>query len=216
MSQQINLYQAEFRLQRAHFPASGILRAILLWLIGLAAIYGHGAWQLRTTRGDMTQLEHRVQLIERWASAQRPQRDGSKAAEELARQAEAAEAQLRVLNEAIVAVESGAIGSEKGYSGFFHAFSQARVAEVWLTGFQFDPRGELVKLSGRALDSEGPARLVQGLREQDLLRGLQWSSVQIARGDKGRYLDFSLQAQAVAAGATLPTALVPPPPGARP
>ena len=209
MSQQINLYQAEFRQQGAYFPASGILRALLLWLLGLALIYGHGAWQLRGTKGDMAQLERRVQMIEQWALAQGPRRADDKVAEELAKQAEAVEAELRVLNDAIAAVESGAIGSERGYSAYFQALSETRVPDVWLTGFQFGPRGEFAKLSGRALDSEGPARFVQGLREQSLFRGLQLSSLQIAKNDKGRYLDFSLQSQAAATPAA-------PAPGGRP
>lgn len=208
MSQQINLYQAEFRQERAYFPAAGILRAILFWLLGLAVIYGHGAWQLRGTRGDMAQFERRVQQIEQWAEAQRPPR-GDKTVDALTRQAEAVEARLRVLNEAIAAVEGGAIGAERGYARYFHAFAETRVADVWLTGFQFGPRGEFLGLSGRALDSEGPARFVQGLRGQPLFQGLPLSSVRIAKGEQGRHLDFSLQSQAGAVAAAAPT-------GARP
>jgi len=206
MSQQINLYQAEFRQQGAYFPSFGILRAIMLWLLGLALIYGHGAWQLRATEADMAQFERRMQLIERWAAFHRPQHGGDKAADELARQADAVEAQLRVLNDAIAAVESGAIGADHGYAAYFQAFAQTRVPDVWLTGFQFGPQGEFLRLSGRALNSEGPARFVQALRGQALFEGLHLSFVQIAKDDKGRYLDFALQSQAAA----------PTPTGARP
>lgn len=201
MSQQINLYQAEFRQQGAYFPAAGILRALALWLVGLAAIYGHGAWQLRVGKGDIAQLERRVQQIEQWAEAQRSPR-GDKLADELTRQAEAVEARLRVLNNAIAAVEAGAVGTEHGYARYFQSFAQTRVADVWLTGFQFGPRGEFIGLSGRALDSEGPARYVQALRSQAMFQGWQLASVQIAVG-KGevRHVDFSLQSQAAAAAA---------------
>ncbi|MEW5893249.1 MAG: PilN domain-containing protein [Pseudomonadota bacterium] len=195
MSQQINFYQAEFRPRRVPFPAAGMLRAALLWLLGLAAIYGYGAWQLREARGSLQQLERRVQQIEQRVEAQRRQQDGGKQAAELLQQAEAAEAKLQALNQAAAAVEAGAIGSDKGFSGHFSAFSRAVVPGVWLTGFQIGARGEIVKLSGRALDSEGPARFLHGLREQALFQGLQFAFLQIAKGGDGRYLDFTLQAQ---------------------
>lgn len=199
MSQQINLYQAEFRQQGAYFPTKGILRAILLWLTGLALIYGHGAWQLRGTDQDMAQLERRMQLIEQWAEFHRPPHVSDKAADELARQADAVEAELRVLNDAIAAIESGALGADHGYAAYFQALAETRVPNVWLTGFQFGPRGEFLGLSGRALDSEGPSRFVQSLRAQPLFQGLQLSFMQIAKDGQGRYLEFSLQSQAAPA-----------------
>lgn len=212
MSQQINLYQAEFRPRKVVFPAAGMLRAALLWLLGLAAIYGYGAWQLRDTRAAMLQLEHRVQAIEQRVEAQRRQQDGGKSAAELVQQAEAAEAKLQALNNAAAAVEAGAIGSDKGWSGHFHAFSRAVVPGVWLTGFQIGTRGEIAKLSGRALDSEGPARFLHSLREQPLFQGLQFSFLQIAKGGEGRYLDFTLQAQVEPAQAIAQTKVQAPAP----
>lgn len=209
MSQQINLYQAEFRPRKVVFPAAGMLRAALLWLLGLAAIYGYGAWQLGKTRADMLQLEQRVQTIERRVEAQRQQEDGGKSVAELTQQAAAAEAKLQALNNAAAAVEAGAIGSDKGFSGHFHAFSRATVPGVWLIGFQIGTRGEIVKLSGRTLDSEGPARFLHGLREQTLFHGLQFSFLQIAKGGEGRYLDFTLQAQLEQAKAAGPAAEAP-------
>lgn len=206
MSQQINLYQAEFRPRKVVFPAAGLLRAGLLWLLGLAAIYGYGAWQLRDTGAAMRQLEYRVQAIERRAEAQRRQQDGGKSSVDLAKQAEAAEAKLQALNNAAAAVEAGAIGSDKGYAEHFRAFSDAMVPDVWLTGFQIGPRGEIVKLVGRALDSEGPARFLYGLRAQSLFQGLKFSFLQIAKGGDGRYLDFTLQAQAEASPVAVPAA----------
>lgn len=228
MSQQINLYQAEFRPNQVLLPTTMLLRGLALWVVGLAVVYAYDAWQLNQTHGDLAGVEQRVLRLESQLTEMQSRLAGQGADEALVKQAEAVEARLHALSLAHEAIQQGALGSEQGYAEHFRALGRAIVPDVWLTGIRLQGREPALSLDGRTLEGDGPARFVQGLRREPYFRGLNFAALVIERPatqpgpveaqatpgkDAGmpRYLEFSLRASLsdTAEGATANTPAAP-------
>lgn len=173
----INLYQSAFHPPRTVVPARQILTGGAVFLCGLLALYAWDAWRLTQLKREVGQLTARATTLE----AQVNSGQATQLADpHVLAEAERMETRLHNLQRAQDALNSGALGSETGYSGHFRALSRARVAGAWLTRVEIDERGQAMNLHGRALTGEDSARLIAGLRREPLFVGLSFATLAVA------------------------------------
>ncbi|MDO8047906.1 MSHA biogenesis protein MshA [Janthinobacterium sp. SUN211] len=210
MSQQINLFNPQFELQKHHMSA----RTAGLALGGLAlALLAVGV----LAQQALTGLERREAGVKAALAQGEAKRDQAlrdfpprKKDPTLAQELAAVEAQRQLLQDASNVLESGKLGNTLGYAGYFRALAQARVEGVWLTGVDIAGAGNDFGLQGRALHASLLPAYITRLGQQEVLRGKTFASLDINQSGQpavaeGKapglpYVAFSLQSADRAAG----------------
>lgn len=205
MSQQINLFSQVFlKRRKIRYSAATILRVLGLIVAGTVLLYGYLVYRTDalTTQAAETekQLASEQARLTKFTSEFAPQQ----ASTQLLTDIKKAEAQLKArqaLEETLK--HGGAIGSTEGYSAYMRAFARQSVNGLWLTGFDITGAGNEMAISGHTIRPELVPIYVQRLSREPVMKGRQFSYLQISLpqqaksatksvGDQ-RYLDFSLQ-----------------------
>lgn len=216
MSQQINLFNPQFELQKHHMSA----RTAGLGLGGLALVLLALSVLAQRTIGGLEQREAGVKAALAQGEAKRDQilRDfpPRKKDPALAQELAAVEAQRQLLQDASTVLDSGKLGNTHGYAGYFRALAQARVEGVWLTGVDIAGAGNDFGLQGRALHASLLPAYITRLGQQEVLKGKTFASLDIgqpapaavAEGKAASlpYVAFSLQSADRAAKPAEPVA----------
>ena len=203
MSQQINLFNPDFRKKRELFTALMLLQALAVLLVVMGGVYGY---QFRQTQSLGKQVkEGAVQLEQERAhllkvAAEYAPRPKSQALEkrvtDLEQQLKGEEAVLEVL-------QGGSLGNTEGYSAYMRAFARQTVSGLWLTGFSIKGAGKDMAIGGRALRPELVPAYILRLNQEAVTQGRVFSSLEIqqpkeepATKDKPartpNYLEFNL------------------------
>lgn len=199
MSQQINLYHAEFRPLKNPLPARTILIAVALMAAAMLLLYGFDRWQVAERQAGLAAQEQRAGRLEDQVAALSGQVAGRRQDPALAAELAGLEGRLQALAEAEAAIRTGALGSPVGYSGHFTALSRVRAADAWLTGVALHGVPVRMDLNGRALSGEAAARYLSALRREPFFTGLSFESLEIAQpakaGEAAAGLEFHLISQ---------------------
>lgn len=195
MSQQINLFDARFRLQKPHFSAATMALAVLAVAALMLAIRELYAYQNRGLEAALAQTDQRViQLREqalRFAKELGGQGHSSALNDELAR----LEEQLRMRRGLLNGIQGGASGNAHGYSPYLTALARQTMDGVWLTGVEIGAASGDLVLKGRVLEGELVPAYIERLNREPLFQGRAVRELRLAtKGEPGkRYLEFSLQ-----------------------
>lgn len=180
MSQQINLFNPVFRQQKKYLSAQTMAQALGLVLIGALLLAGYAAYrqvslkhealavgdQLRNAEAQLTKL-----------NAEFPPKQKNAALEaEIAK----ADAELQSLEKIAGLLQSGDLGNTKGYAAYMRAFARQIIDGVWLTGFHIQGAGTEIGLQGRALNPELVPAYIARLKNEAVLQGKSFSTLEMA------------------------------------
>lgn len=183
MSQQINLFTPAFR-PRGMGPASAA--ALLGWFVIIGLCTGLYAWyqnnrtdaaarDANAVAGEFAELAaRREKLTQQLASL--------KADPALRDELIQLEWRLKGRQDVVQALESGVVGSTRGYADFLRAFSRQAVDGLWLTGFDIAGSGNELKLEGRALSADLLPVYLKRLNQEPALQGRRFSELRMAPG----------------------------------
>jgi len=203
VSQQINLFNPDFRKKRELFAALMLLQALAVLLVVMGGVYGYQFRQTqllgKQAKDGAAQLEQeRAHLLK--VAVEYAPRAKSKVLEqrvtELEQQLRGEEAVLEVL-------QGGSLGNTAGYSGYMRAFARQTVSGLWLTGFSIQGAGKDMAIGGRTLRPELVPAYILRLNQEAVTQGRVFSALEIqqpkeeaATKDKPaqtpNYLEFNL------------------------
>ena len=177
MTQQVNLYQDQFRPVRDPIGASRLLGIVFASLLLLASAWGWSSWRLADARADAARVHgtleaRRAELAEATRAASVRRIDPA-LAQELAR----AEALHGVRTELMTLLESGVLGTPGGFSGQMRALARQSADGLWLTGF--DLSAGQVALQGRALSAELVPAYLRRLGREKSMEGIAFNGLRI-------------------------------------
>ncbi|MBC7779894.1 MAG: PilN domain-containing protein [Proteobacteria bacterium] len=179
MSQQINLYGAQFRPVRDVLPAPRLIGIALSALVLLAGLWGALAWQVADARSRAQSvhrdLESRKVEIAELAKTVGARRSDPKLDQDLAR----VEALHRARTELRTLPASGALGAPGGFSEQMRAFARQSSDGLWLTGFALS--GQQVELHGRALSADLVPAYLRRLGQEKVMSGVALNDLRIAQ-----------------------------------
>lgn len=216
MSQQINLFNPQFQPQRKLFTVAGMMAAVGVLALGLAAAGGYAKLRVLRLEADVAQGEARVQKAhKRLADATTefaPRTKDPRIEAELAD----VQAEHDALGRVAAVIERGDLGNTQGYAEYFRALARQRVDGLWLTGVNIGGAGLELGVRGRALDPALVPGFLARLSNEPVLRGKAVGSMQIGQaasvrtaGADGRttetpapYVEFSLQTAPAGASGT--------------
>lgn len=199
MSQQINLYNPLLLKQKKLFSLNTMTQALGLILLGMFAFYGYYSYRVANLEKQAAQTTHlyntTLTQLERTKAASGPRAPSVLLADEIAR----TESQLKTRRHIIGLLEQGDLGNRQGFSGYFRALSRQTMEGLWLTAFQVTGAGE-VAISGRALKPELVPAFINRLKQEPVLAGKTFASLEMRRpaaapGGKTAvpaYIEFSL------------------------
>ncbi|MBI5331603.1 MAG: hypothetical protein HZB71_13460 [Betaproteobacteria bacterium] len=205
----INLYQDEFRPPRVMLPATLVLLLAAVFATLLGAAWAWQGVRLAQFRQEVEAVKTRADALAAQAAAlQQPTRQANPG---LMAEAESWERRVQALQRGQEAVARGEVGSESGPSARFRALAHASVPGAWLTRIEIAEAGREMRLEGRALSGEEPARLIASLRKEPLFAGLNYAGLNLdapkeeagpakAAPAAPRYLEFTLHARLNEAG----------------
>ena len=179
MSQQINLFNPLFRKQKKYFSAVTMLQALSLILLGSLLLYGYVRYRMSTLdeQAEQTASAHKAtqaRLLE--ISAQfGPRQPSQLLTEEVARM----EAKLQTRQRVVGMLESGELGSSRGFSEFFRALARQSMNGVWITSFHVSGAESDMAISGRALQPELVPVFLTRLKTETILAGKSFSNMEM-------------------------------------
>ena len=181
MTQQINLFNPIFLIQRKIFSAVNMLDALAVLLVGVALFYGYAS--IETLNLDRQSVEtarqydqSKARLGEVSARYAPKQADAALAAEvaTLQAQVDAGKANLRDLGGSV-------LGGGSGYAEYLRALARQSLAGLWLTGFSVGKGGEDMEISGRALRPELVPSYIHRLTQEKALHGRAFDSLSMTQ-----------------------------------
>lgn len=210
MSQQINLFNPDFRPRRELFTALMLVQALVVLTLVLAGVYAYQyrqAQALNRQAGELAAQLEQEKLNLMKVSAEYAPRAKSEALEkragELERQLQGEEAVLEVL-------QGGSLGNTQGYSGYMLAFARQSVPGLWLTAFSIKGAGKEMAIAGRTLRPDLVPAYIQRLNQETVIQGGSFTALEMqqprpapaADGKPAQlpnYIEFRLGAMAEAA-----------------
>lgn len=195
MSQQINLYNEELLRQSKSISGLRVLQGCGLLLFVLILFYSFMLYQvneqeqqlvdgeknLATEQAKLAELSHKTTVLT--------------IEQELKAAEDEALAQRAIIN----ALKSGVIGNTRGYSEYMRAFAKQWLEGLWLTGFNIDGDATQMSISGAALAPELVPTYIQRLKNEKIMRGKTFASLQMqlpaieaGKPGKPQYLEFVL------------------------
>lgn len=211
MSQQINLFNPDFRKKREFFTALMLLQALgglLLILIG-AYVYQYRQTQMleKQAMEGAAQLEQEQARLIKVAAEYAPRPKNQTLENRVAELDEQLRGEDAVLN----VLKGGNLGNTSGYSGYMRAFARQVVDGLWLTGFSIQGSGKDMSIVGRALSPELVPAYILRLNQEDVTEGREFAALEVelpkaetsAQDKPARlpnYLEFKLHSNAQEGG----------------
>ena len=201
MSQQINLYNPLFLKQEKHFSARTMAQALGVVALAIVAVFGAGVFQTRSA--ERLAAQYRQQLTHEQARVVALTRDASGAVRSKALESEVAqlEAQIKLRQQTMQALNGGELGNTAGFSEFFAALGREALSGVWLTRVRIDDAGNGLVVEGRALRAELLPAYLKALSRESMMRGrrvtemkVSASTTEAGQNAPGRFVEFSLNA----------------------
>lgn len=179
MSQQINLFNPLFRKQKKYFSAVTMVQALALILLGSLLLYGYAWYRMSTLNEQAEQTAStlkatQARLLEVTAQFA-PRQPSQLLTEEVARM----EAKLQTRRRVVGMLESGELGSSRGFSGFFRALARQTMNGVWITRFHVSDVESDMAISGRALQPELVPVFLTRLKSETILSGKSFSNMEM-------------------------------------
>lgn len=208
MSQQINLFNPDFRKKRELFSALMLAQTLGVLVVLCAGLYGYeyrGLQQERLrVKSDATLLEsERADLVAVLREFAPRDRNAT-----LEKQVEGLDQRLKGEQAVLDVLKGGSLGNTRGYSEYMRAFARQAVAGVWLTDFTIKGAGIDMAIGGRTLRPELVPAYIQRLNQESVLQGRAFAALEMqqpkaspATADQPaqvpNYLEFRLYSSAV-------------------
>lgn len=216
MSQQINLYNSQLSSKRQAFSALMMVEILGALLVVLASYALFSNWQLSQLKAQQAATSNRLAAKQSEVTAVKAALAGRQPSKRLEIDIASAENEIASLQRVFDLLEHGEFGNTRGYSAYLRAFARQIVDGVWLTGFAIQGAGNEIGLNGRALQPSLVPTYINQLRNEDVLHGASFATLEMkvpmleAKLEPGTpakpptpapFIEFSLQSSAVKAQA---------------
>jgi hypothetical protein len=209
LSQQINLFNPIFRIQKKYFSTVTMLQALAVIGLACGLLVAEAAYRMRaleTQFNASNALLAETQARRAEAVVKFPARKRDPV---LSAQIADATAELAALQGASSTLQSGEFGNANGFSEYFRAFARQSVSGLWLTELTISGASAQIGVKGNTLRADLVPDYMGRLAQEPVMKGKAFSALNIAQvpaapaGPTGApatqsYLSFSLQSEGAA------------------
>ncbi len=175
MSQQINLFGAQFRKQVVLLSANAMAWGAGAVLLLMLAAYGWvrlsadglALQNVAATKMQVAEKEKLDRLVR--------ERDPATQVRLLDNEITRVEGSLAEKREVLALLQSGELGDTRGYSDYLRAFARQIVDGLWITGFDIAAAGQRISLEGGTLRADLVPQYIKRLKGEPAMRGRQFA-----------------------------------------
>lgn len=183
MSQQINLFNADFLRRDKPFSLLAQVQGLGMIVLGALLFYAYAEYQVIDMGKQSVESTQRFNAqqaqLARYAAEFPPLQANHSLKEELQQlQKKAVEA-----DKLVNTLRSGALGNTSGYSEYLRAFSRQALPGLWLTGFSVAGDTGQISLAGGALTPELVPAYIKKLGSESVMQGKTFANLQIQSPD---------------------------------
>jgi len=181
MSQQINLYQAQFREDKLRFSAKSLLQSAAAAVFTMLAIAAFHGWQILLLQRQVVSMEHQSALLKLQSADLEQKLTAGHADAALAEKVQKIESQLNSRQQLQSVLNDDLFSSDRGYSRYLIALARQHIAGLWLTGITLTGAGRDLTLRGETTEPDLVIRYLQNLSQEALLQGMAFHVFQLNR-----------------------------------
>ena len=179
MSQQINLLNPGLVKVKVWIGTRMMAFSALIFLVLLIFVYSWVSFKVDLLDKEQKATAESLRDVNKQladATRQYAMREPSKA---LLADIVDAEMMLKDHQDILDFIKNGNLGKLKGFSEYMEAFSRQSISGVWLTGFAIDDSVNQIQISGRALHSDLIAHYIDGLGQEAVFKGRNFSTLDV-------------------------------------
>lgn len=203
MSQQINLYNPIFLKQKRIFSALTMAQALAAILVGAVIFAVFANYQVRQLAAEIARGDARAKAEEARLARLTAEFAARTKSADLEADVMRSEAELKLREDVVALLSSGALGERAGVSSYMRALARQNLSGLWLTGFEL--AGKDMTLSGRALRGDLLPEYLRRLGREPVMQGRQFAVLNMQEPkpaettDKAKtqesphYIEFSLR-----------------------
>ena len=193
-TQQINLYQAEFRKEKKPLSAENLLQLVVVVAVLLTAVYAFSYWQLMLSNNELLALQQEKKRVEQriveLQKTHKPLAKNPRLTQDIQRH----QKWVIVRQQAINVLSEKRFGNTEGFADYFTGLAKQRMEGVWLTELTFNNGGSKLGMQGSALKPELVPQFLQRLSNEEIFTGTRFRSLVMNREKESeRQINFSLQ-----------------------
>ena len=184
ISQQVNLYQSQFRPEKERMTLAHCLVILLL----VTVIFGGLSWlkvdQLKQIEQQVADQEnqHQTMLVQLSKLAATRNEHQQTAVKEI--DITVKEEELKARRELLDTLTGGKLGSTEGFSDYLLALSRQHVSGAWITGLSVQQGGMKLAIAGSSLKPELAPVYLQNLSKEKIFAGKTFGAMELSRQDK--------------------------------
>jgi Tfp pilus assembly protein PilN len=201
MSQQINLYNPLFLKQEKHFSARTMAQALGVVLFAIVVVGVFGAVQTRSAERTASQYRDQLAREQGRLTALAGQAGGSGRSKALEAEVAQLEAEVKLRQATLLALNTGDLGNTAGFSEFLAALGRQAQSGIWLTRIRVDDAGNGLLVEGRALRAELLPVYLRALNREPMMQGRRVTEMKVTAatgksggGEPAGFVQFSLAA----------------------
>lgn len=202
MSAQINLYHPRFLKQRELLTLGKVvLAAVALYAVLAAA----GGWVWRdaeTRKAAALAAEQELKATKEQVDAATKAAAIRKPSPQLIAELDSAESLLRRRGEIARLLESGAVGSTRGFTDYLRGFANQTSDGLWLTGLAIGAGGADMEIRGSMLNPAALPDYIRRLGAEKAFRGRSFAALTMNRADPAPTVSPTAPGAAVAPAPT--------------
>jgi len=179
MHQQINLYQPIFREERKLISLQTVVKALLVVVLALFAMWGISSYNVNNLAKSVEQLKQQQAAQERMAQAAGALMDAQGNPASLQAVVQILSAQLAERTKALEMLRNGAAGEPRGFAPRLQALARQHTEGVWLDELLLGGGRNGLVLRGRCTDAELVPKYLQLLTQEPELAGARFDEVVI-------------------------------------
>lgn len=184
MSQQVNLYHANFRRRKKSFSARTLVQATALVAAGVLLLVGLNVWQMWNIKQELARVElrhtHTLKHLEE-TLREHPPRSGNA---ELSAQMTQLEELINASRQTQEILQRDMFRDRQGYSVYLTALARQSVAGVRLTDIEIPGAGRELVLRGRTTQEAMVLRYLQRLSTEQVLAGIEFPRFNLIRPEE--------------------------------
>lgn len=184
MSQQINLYQPQFRKQRKKFSARHLPAALGAVLAGAAILSGYAAMKTRGLESLDRQAALAVEVQRRQLAELKQRFPAQGASKVLEAEVARLDAELQKRRQLVGSLSTGELGNTAGFSEFLAVLGRRDLPGVWLVGVTIADAGNVVQVQGRALGADLVPAYLKSLGAEPAMQGRRVTELKLAARDE--------------------------------
>lgn len=199
MSQQINLFDPQFRRQKTRFSLEQLGLAMGVVLALFIAYYGYVHYQLGQVKARVDDISKRNTAEQAKLARAVAETPVLQSPQQLEAERAALQTQVDAQQSILDSLQGGEMGNTSGYSEYMRAFARQSVSGLWLTGFEIVGDGVQMTLVGGTLKPESVPGYIRRLSQEKIMQGKTFAALQMDQGKGGdpknppRYVEFTLQ-----------------------